>query len=90
MKYFKYIMLCCSVSLVFANNSYPTQGQIDRILKEAMQVVWTEAMNAKTAINGKWINSPGRSILNMLKKDLKAENLPIIAEDLGVITADVE
>ena len=51
MKYFKYIMLCCSVSLVVANNSYPTQDQIDGILKEAMQVVWTEAMNAKTAIN---------------------------------------
>ena len=44
----------------------------------------------KTAINGKWINSPGRELLSSLKKDLETDNLPIIAEDLGVITSDVE
>ena len=31
-----------------------------------------------------------RKLLNMLKKDLETKNLPIIAEDLGVITPDVE
>ena len=51
---------------------------------------WRVNGNSKTAINGKWINSPGRSILNKLKKDLGNDHLPIIAEDLGVITPDVE
>ena len=51
---------------------------------------WRVNGNAKTAICGKWINSPGRMLLNKLKKDLDADYLPIIAEDLGVITADVE
>ena len=51
---------------------------------------WRVDGKAKTAINGKWINSPGKEILSSLKKDLKTDYLPIIAEDLGVITPDVE
>ncbi len=56
----------------------------------ALAGYWRVDGNDKTAINGKWINSPGRELLNTLKKDLKSEYLPIIAEDLGVITKDVE
>ncbi len=51
---------------------------------------WRVSGNSKTAVCGKWINSPGRMLLNKLKKDLGADFLPIIAEDLGVITPDVE
>ena len=51
---------------------------------------WRVNGTSKTAIHGKWINSPGREILNKLKKDLGSDYLPIIAEDLGVITPDVE
>jgi len=51
---------------------------------------WRVSGNSESAINGKWINSPGRTLLNKLKKDLEADYLPIIAEDLGVITPDVE
>ncbi len=51
---------------------------------------WRVNGNSKTAICGKWINSPGRTLLNKLKNDLKTNYLPIIAEDLGVITPDVE
>ena len=51
---------------------------------------WRVKGNSKTAICGKWINSPGKTLLNKLKNDLKADYLPIIAEDLGVITPDVE
>ena len=51
---------------------------------------WRVNGNSKTAISGKWISSPGRSLLNKLKIDLGTEYLPIIAEDLGVITPDVE
>jgi len=51
---------------------------------------WRVNGNSKTAISGKWINSPGRTLLNKLKIDLGTDFLPIIAEDLGVITPDVE
>ena len=56
----------------------------------ALAGYWRVHGDANTAINGKWINSPGRELLNILKKDLKTDYLPIIAEDLGVITKDVE
>ena len=51
---------------------------------------WRVNGNSKTAIYGKWINSPGRTLLKKLKNDLGTNYLPIIAEDLGVITPDVE
>ena len=51
---------------------------------------WRVNGNSKSAICGKWINSPGRTLLNKLKIDLGTDFLPIIAEDLGVITPDVE
>ncbi len=56
----------------------------------ALSGYWRVEGSAKNAINGKWINSPGRELLNYLKKDLRSDYLPIIAEDLGVITKDVE
>ena len=52
---------------------------------------WRVNGNSQTAISGKWINSPGRTLLNKVKNDLEvADHLPIIAEDLGFITPDVE
>ena len=56
----------------------------------ALAGYWRVDGNAQNAINGSWINSPGKELLNILKKDLKSDYLPIIAEDLGVITKDVE
>ena len=56
----------------------------------ALSGYWRVQGKSKNAINGKWINSPGRELLYELKKDLRVEYLPIIAEDLGVITPDVE
>ena len=38
-------------SFVFTNNNHPTQNQIDEILHQTMQTIWTEAMIAKQAIN---------------------------------------
>jgi 4-alpha-glucanotransferase len=51
---------------------------------------WRINGNSQTAISGKWINSPGRTLLNKVKNDLEVDHLPIIAEDLGVITPDVD
>lgn len=41
----------------------------------------------KTAENGKWIKGPGAKFFQVMKKEIG--ELPIIAEDLGEITADV-
>ncbi len=48
---------------------------------------WEVHANEKTAINGRWIEAPARDFFDMLLKYFK--HLPIIAEDLGVITPDV-
>ena len=55
----------------------------------ALSGFWRIDGNAKTAINGKWIKSPGNELLACLKKDYKSDYLPIIAEDLGLITEEV-
>ena len=55
----------------------------------ALAGFWRIAGNAKNAIEGKWINSPGKELLNALKIELNVDSLPIIAEDLGIVTSDV-
>lgn len=49
---------------------------------------WEISAEEETAINGKWVKGPGMDLFRALKKNLG--KLPIIAEDLGVITPDVE
>ena len=38
--------------------------------------------------NGKWVNAPGHKLFNSIKEELG--DVPILAEDLGVITPSVE
>lgn len=49
---------------------------------------WRIPGNAETAVTGKWIKAPGEKLFNILEKYLG--KLPILAEDLGVITKSVE
>lgn len=49
---------------------------------------WHIPASEKTAKNGKWVDGPGAKLFEALRKSLGT--LPIIAEDLGVITPDVE
>lgn len=49
---------------------------------------WHVPFGSETAIHGEWINSPGLALFTELK--YRFPDLPIIAEDLGVITPDVE
>lgn len=49
---------------------------------------WEVPGDAKTAEKGRWVPAPGMDLLNTIQKQLG--ELPIIAEDLGVITPDVE
>jgi len=41
----------------------------------------------KTAENGRWVTGPGKDLFNAVVKDLGS--LPIVAEDLGLVTPDV-
>ncbi len=49
---------------------------------------WAIPNSENTAINGQWITGPGRDFFDTLQQVFI--DLPIIAEDLGVITPDVE
>ena len=49
---------------------------------------WEVPGGDKTAENGHWVNVPGKDLFSTLKFALG--ELPILAEDLGVITPDVE
>ena len=52
------------------------------------EAYWEIPGNAKTAEKGKWVKAPGEKLFDILKKHLG--ELPILAEDLGVITKAVE
>jgi len=49
---------------------------------------WAVPGDETVAINGEWLEAPGAEFFQILKQDLG--ELPIVAEDLGVITPDVE
>ncbi len=52
------------------------------------QAYWAVPEGETTAINGEWVEAPGTELFLQLKKELGS--LPIIAEDLGFITPEVE
>ncbi len=52
------------------------------------EAYWEVPADAPTAAYGKWVPSPGASFLEALQDALG--NLPLIAEDLGKITPEVE
>lgn len=49
---------------------------------------WEVPGDDKTAENGQWVDVPGRQLFTVLKRSVG--DLPVVAEDLGVITPDVE
>ncbi len=53
-----------------------------------LEAYWSIPAGEKTAINGEWVPARGAELLEMLKGQLG--KLPLIAEDLGIITPEVE
>lgn len=51
------------------------------------EAYWEIDARAETAINGRWVKGPGASFFRTLKKELG--DLPLVAEDLGLITPKV-
>jgi 4-alpha-glucanotransferase len=63
----------------------------------ALEAYWSVAGGAPTAQEGTWCPSPGATLLHRLQRRCQREGrlradgrLPLIAEDLGVITPEVE
>ena len=54
----------------------------------AFESYWSVDGKAETAINGRWVKGPGIHFFDAIERELGT--LDIVAEDLGVITNDVE
>ena len=52
-----------------------------------LAAAWTVPANEPTAIHGQWVPSPGADLLRAVADEMG--DLPLVAEDLGVITPDV-
>lgn len=52
------------------------------------EAYWEIPAEEPTAVVGRWVNAPGKSFFRVVEE--KLGHLPIIAEDLGVITPGVE
>jgi 4-alpha-glucanotransferase len=52
------------------------------------QAYWAVPQGEDTAMNGTWLDAPGDEFFQLLEQQLG--KLPIVAEDLGVITPEVE
>ena len=52
------------------------------------EAYWSIAADEPTAIHGQWVKAPGHALFNRLKEIFG--ELPFIAEDLGVITREVD
>ena len=53
-----------------------------------LDAYWEVQGDATTAVNGRWVKAPGEKLFNSIRKHLG--EIPILAEDLGVITKSVE
>ena len=49
---------------------------------------WEIPAGEETAMNGQWVEAPGHAFFRALKEELG--DIPVIAEDLGLITEDVD
>ena len=52
------------------------------------QAYWAVKQGETTAMNGEWIEAPGEALFETLKQQFG--QLPVLAEDLGVITPEVD
>jgi 4-alpha-glucanotransferase len=53
-----------------------------------LEAAWEIPANEDTAINGMWVKAPGKQLLTAIKNEFGS--IPLVAEDLGIITPEVE
>jgi 4-alpha-glucanotransferase len=49
---------------------------------------WEIPADEETAINGRWVKGPGKALFSVVERELG--RIPLIAEDLGLITPEVD
>jgi 4-alpha-glucanotransferase len=54
------------------------------------EAAWEIPADAQTAVQGQWVKGPGARLFEALRSALEMEQLPFVAENLGVITSEVE
>lgn len=69
-----------------------TQSELFDIVRidhfRGLEAAWEIPATEETAINGQWVPAPGDALLAAIKKALP--NLDLVAEDLGIITPEVD
>jgi 4-alpha-glucanotransferase len=69
-----------------------TQLELFDILRidhfRGLEAAWEIPANAETAINGEWVKAPGKALLEAIYNAFG--NVPLVAEDLGIITQEVD
>ncbi|MEI6067084.1 MAG: 4-alpha-glucanotransferase [Methylococcaceae bacterium] len=53
-----------------------------------LEAAWEIPADEPTAQKGEWVTAPGKDLLNAIKSNLGS--IPLVAEDLGIITDEVE
>ena len=75
------------VRRIKANLSLVNVLRVDHF--RGFEAFWAVPKGETTAQNGRWVRGPGQALFDVLKQEL-GDNLPILAEDLGVITPGVD
>jgi 4-alpha-glucanotransferase len=68
-------------------------AQVDRIRIDhfrGFEAAWEVPAGSTTAIGGEWKKGPGASLFEEVRAALALDRLPFVAENLGVITPEVE
>jgi len=69
-----------------------TQGELFDIVRidhfRGFEAAWEIPADEETAINGQWVQAPGKALLKVIAKECSSVSL--VAEDLGIITEEVD
>ena len=68
-------------------------GLVDRVRIDhfrGFEASWEVPRGAVTAVHGEWVKAPGAELFESVRSGLGLAHLPFVAENLGVITPDVE
>jgi 4-alpha-glucanotransferase len=66
---------------------------VDRVRLDhfrGFEAAWEIPNGAATAVRGEWVKGPGAALFDAVRSALGIDRLPFVAENLGVITAEVE
>jgi 4-alpha-glucanotransferase len=68
-------------------------GLVDQVRIDhfrGFEASWQVKRDATTAIGGEWVKGPGAAFFDVMRSALGVDRLPFVAENLGVITREVE